>query len=62
MNAQSFEQAKNYSLHRLEKELSPGLFYHSLEHTTHDVVPATEKFAAGEGIQGENLTLLLTAA
>ncbi|MCX6069090.1 MAG: phosphohydrolase [Chloroflexi bacterium] len=62
MDLKSFEQAKLYALQRLEHELSPGLYYHSLEHTTQDVVPATERFAAGEGIQREDLTLLLTAA
>jgi len=62
MDAQSFEQAKQYALQRLEQELSPGLYYHSLEHTTDDVVPATVRFAAGEGIQDEDLTLLLTGA
>jgi uncharacterized protein len=62
MDSKSFELAKQYALQRLERELSQGLYYHSLEHTTQDVVPATEHFAAGEGIQGEDLTLLLTGA
>ncbi len=62
MSRQNFEQAKQYALQRLEKELSPGLYYHGLRHTTEDVVPATEKFAEGEGIQGESLDLVLTAA
>ena len=61
MSRQNFEQAKQYALQRLEKELSPGLYYHGLRHTTEDVVPATEKFAEGEGIKGESLDLLLTA-
>ena len=62
MDANSLEQAKHYVQQRLERELSPGLYYHSLDHTTQDVVPAAERFAAGEGIQGEDLILLLTAA
>jgi uncharacterized protein len=62
MDRQIFEKAKQYTLQRLETELSPGLFYHDLMHTTNDVVPATEKFAEGEGIKGESLELLLTAA
>ena len=62
MDRQIFETAKQYALQRLETELSPGLFYHNLTHTTNDVVPATEKFAEGEGIKGESLDLLLTAA
>jgi uncharacterized protein len=56
------DQAKLYVLQRLEKELSPGLYYHSLRHTTQDVVPATAAFAEAENIQGESLDLLLTAA
>jgi uncharacterized protein len=62
MDTQNFEKAKQYALQRLESELSPGLFYHGLMHTTEDVVPATEKFAEGEGIKGESVDLLLTAA
>ena len=62
MDRQIFEKAKQYALQRLETELSSGLSYHNLMHTTTDVVPATEKLATGEGIQGEPLDLLLTAA
>jgi uncharacterized protein len=62
MDRQNLEKAKQYALQRLETELSSGLFYHNLMHTTTDVVPATEKFATGEGIKGESLDLLLTAA
>ena len=57
-----FEKAKQYALQRLKTELLPGLYYHSLKHTTNDVVPATEKLAEDEGINGESLDLLLTAA
>jgi len=59
---QIFEKAKQYALQRLETELSSGLFYHDLMHTTNDVVPATQKLAKGEGIKGESLDLLLAAA
>ena len=62
MNTHNLEQAKQYAIGRLEKELAPSLYYHSLVHTTDDVVPATVRFAEGEGIQGEDLDLLLTAA
>jgi uncharacterized protein len=62
MDRQNFEKAKQYALQRLESELSPGLFYHDLMHTTNDVVPATEKLAKGEDIKGKSLDLLLTAA
>jgi len=62
MDAQNFEQAKQYALQRLEHELSPNLFYHGIAHTRDDVVPAVEIFATMEGITGEALFLLLTAA
>ena len=56
------EQAKQYVLQRLETELSPNLVYHGVSHTREDVVPAVERLADMEGIQGESLSLLLTAA
>jgi uncharacterized protein len=62
MDAQRFEQAKQYVLHRLERELSPNLLYHGIRHTRDDVVPAAERLANMEGIHGEALFLLLTAA
>jgi uncharacterized protein len=46
----------------LERELSPLLCYHSVAHTRDDVVVAAERLAAQEGIQGEALLLLRTAA
>jgi len=62
MSQPDFESAKQYALGRLERELSPLLSYHSLGHTQHDVVPASERLAAMEGVEGEALLLLLTAA
>ena len=62
MTQPDFEQARRYALGRLERELSPKLVYHSLGHTRDDVVPAAERFAALEGVAGEELLLLLTAA
>lgn len=62
MNAKNFEQAKQYVLDRLERELSPNLLYHGITHTRDDVVPAVEMLAREEGIRGESLNLLLTAA
>jgi uncharacterized protein len=58
----NLEQARQYARSRLEKELSPGFYYHSLRHTVEDIVPAAERLAQGEGAQGEPLDLLLTAA
>ena len=62
LNSQIFEQARKYAEHRLEHELSPGLLYHGIEHTRMEVVPAVERLAGWEGIRGESLYLLLTAA
>lgn len=62
MSQPHFEQAKWYALKRLERELPPVLFYHSLAHTRDDVLPAAERLAAMEGVEGEVLLLLRTAA
>lgn len=58
----NFQHAKQYALHRLERELPPNLLYHGITHTRDDVVPAVETLAKMEGIQGDSLSLLLTAA
>jgi uncharacterized protein len=57
-----FAGARAYALGRLERELSPTLCYHSVMHTRDDVVVAVEHLAAQEGVAGEALLLLLTAA
>ncbi len=62
MDQPDFECARQYALGRLERELPPILFYHSLAHTRDDVVPAAERLAAMEGVDGEALLLLRTAA
>jgi len=54
--------AKEYALDRLARELSPALHYHSLAHTRDEVVGAAARLAKEEGVSGEPLTLLLTAA
>jgi uncharacterized protein len=46
----------------LEHELPETLYYHSLAHTRDDVVPAVERLAAMEGVEGEALLLVRTAA
>lgn len=58
----NFEGAKAYAIRRLTEELGPELYYHSAAHTVCDVVPAAERLAAMEGVQGEALLLLKTAA
>lgn len=62
MSIPDFERAKNYAKDRLEHELPATLFYHSIAHTEADVVPAAERLAALQGIDGEALLLLRTAA
>jgi uncharacterized protein len=56
------DQAVRYVLARLEQELSPQRVYHNVAHTRNEVVPAAERLAALEGIEGEALLLLRTAA
>ena len=62
MSQPDFERAKRYVLERLARELSPDLAYHSLAHTRDEVLPAVERMAAWEGVSGEALLLLCTAA
>jgi uncharacterized protein len=57
-----FEQARLYALRRLETELPPARVYHNVAHTRDDVVPAVERLAAMEGLEGEALLVLRTAA
>lgn len=62
MDTPRFEEAWAYALHRLENGLSPKLLYHSVSHTRDDVVPGVSRLAAMEGIEGIELSLLITAA
>jgi uncharacterized protein len=57
-----FEAAQRYAVEHLQRELSPLITYHSLTHTLDEVVPAADQFAALEGVTGEDLLLLRTAA
>lgn len=56
-----FEGANRYAVDRLERELSPSLYYHNLYHTCDDVLPAAERLARYEGISRDACSLLLTA-
>ncbi|MEW5869597.1 MAG: cyclic nucleotide-binding domain-containing protein [Chloroflexota bacterium] len=56
-----FEKARQYALQRLETELPPRLLYHGMMHTRDDTVPAAERLAVLEGVEGEERILLLTA-
>src|SRR5271166_1081253 len=55
-----FEKVKKFILKKLLKELPDNLTYHSTEHIK-DVYSSAKKLARLEKIEGEDLTLLLTA-
>lgn len=57
----NYEKAREYIIERLTSELPPNLYYHSVQHTI-DVCDAVERIATLEGINGEDLLLLKTAA
>lgn len=56
-----YSSVKKNIINRLEKELPEHLTYHSVFHVC-DVIKATERIAKSEGISGEDLLLLKTAA
>lgn len=62
MHQPDFETARQYALDRLQRELSLLVTYHSLAHTVDEVAPAADHLAALEGVTGEDLLLLRTAA
>lgn len=62
MNQPDFEAAKQYALSRLENELAPDLFYHSLAHTKDHVLPAVIRLATMMNISQEERNLLEVAA
>ncbi len=60
MKKPNYAAAEKYVFKRLERKLSPDLFFHGLPHTRDDVLPAIERYARLEGISGEELILLKT--
>ena len=56
-----YQRAKKVILEILENDLPDYLVYHSVAHTK-DVVEAAARIARTEGVEGDELTLLLTAA
>ncbi len=60
-SAINYQKAERYIMRLLEKKLSPSLHYHSIAHTK-DVTEAAERIALLEGIKGEDLFVLQTAA
>lgn len=57
----NYRHAEKYILKRLEGDLPIGLHYHGIHHTK-DVCNAVERLAIWEGVTGEELYLLKTAA
>jgi len=57
----NYRKAEKYIVKRLKKELPDNLHYHDLRHTT-DVCAAVERLALMEGIEGDDIFLLKTAA
>ena len=62
MTQADFEAAKRYALERLARDLPEGLAYHTPAHSFDDVAEAVERLAEREGVTGEALLLLRTAA
>jgi predicted metal-dependent HD superfamily phosphohydrolase len=61
MLERGYEVAKEYVSARLKSELSPLYHYHELNHTLY-VLESAQVLAVPEGVSGEELTLLKTAA
>ena len=57
----NYRKAEKYIVNRLEKELPDNLHYHDLRHTL-DVCAAVERLALMEGVEGDDIFLLKTAA
>jgi uncharacterized protein len=62
MDTPDLLQARRYAVQRLEQQLPAVLTYHCLAHTLQGVVPAVERLAALERVNGQDLLLLRTAA
>lgn len=57
----NYRKAEKYILNRLEEELPENLHYHDISHTL-DVCAAVERLALMEGIEGDDIFILKTAA
>lgn len=62
MDHPDYEQVSQYVTALLEQNLPPQRVYHNLAHTRDEVARAAERLAAMEGVQGEALLLVRTAA
>ena len=56
-----YMKAEKYIVNRLKEELPQNLYYHDVRHTI-DVCAAVERLALMEGIEGDDIFLLKTAA
>ena len=61
MNSHKFQQAAQYAINLLQRNMLPAFTYHNMDHTL-DVVDACTHLAELEGIDGKNSQLLLIAA
>lgn len=57
----NYRNAEKYIVKRLTADLPSGLYYHGIHHTM-DVCEAVERLAIWEGVTGEEIYLLKTAA
>lgn len=57
-----FQEAMEYALGRLSRELGPQLTYHNLAHTRDEVLPVAERLAAEVGVAPQDRVLVQTAA
>jgi uncharacterized protein len=57
----NFTEARKYAFQLMESELPSDLYYHGIHHTR-DVCRAVEELCKDEGIIGQDLTLVRTAA
>jgi uncharacterized protein len=62
MNTADLEAARRYSLSRLTNELPRHYYYHSAAHTHDEVAPAARELGQAEGVTGDEMLLLVTAA
>ena len=62
MKNPEYEKLREHVFKILAVELDPRLYYHGVHHTRDYVLPAAQHLAVAEGVNGEPLTLLLTAA
>lgn len=56
-----YQQVYDFLMAKLEKELPAYYYYHNADHTK-NVIAAAEHIAEGEGVKGEELLILKTAA